>query len=163
MKQSSLAAKLLEARARFGKLAPSANGQHSPRTAGTRRWLHWAIASLLVLGAGAGTFAVLHFAVLTRLPSTMLGKWLVVGGEMDGATLEFQRDGAMVGKVNMAGKEGKIQAKVEVDGETLRITSINPSTNRPETDVQTIHTLTAERFVIEDRKGTVLNMERLKE
>jgi hypothetical protein len=93
----------------------------------------------------------------------MLGKWLVVGGDMDGATLEFKRDGAMLGTVNMKGKEGKIKAAVEVDGETLRITSVNPYTKQPETDVQTIRTLSNDQFIIEDRKGVILKMQRLHE
>jgi uncharacterized protein (TIGR03066 family) len=114
----------------------------------------------LVLAAVVA-FAVLRFVILSRVPQALLGKWLVVGGEMDGATLEFFRDGTMIGKVNMDGKEGTIKGKVEVDGDTLRITSTNPFTRRPETDVQTIRTLTEDRLVLEDRKGTVLSMQRL--
>jgi len=60
----------------------------------------------------------------------------------------------------MDGKEGTIKATVEVEGESLRITSVNPHTGQAVTDVQTIRTLAAGQFVIEDRKGTVLVMER---
>jgi len=131
-----------------------------------RSWLWlagWPAALALVVLAGAGTYALFHFVILSRVPHAMLGKWVVVGGEMHGAVLEFSRDGTMTAKVNMDGKEGTIKAKVEVDGETMRVTSTNPLTQRPETDTQTIHVLTADEFVIEDRKGTVLRMERLQE
>ncbi len=163
MKLSALATKVLKARQRSRNTSTSEQAQPAaPGRTESRLW-RAALALLCVAVAAGATFAVLHFFVLSRLPPAMLGKWLVVGGEMDGATLDFQRDGKMIGKVNMKGKEGTITARVEVDGKTLRITSINPSTNQPETDTQTIHTLTAERFVIEDRKKTVLSMERLRE
>ncbi len=118
---------------------------------------------MCIVVVAVATFALFHFVILTRVPHAMLGKWLVVGGDMDGATLEFHRDGSMIGIVNMKGKEGKIKAQVEVDGETISVTSTNPITNRPETDVQTIRALTDDQFVLQDRKGTVLRMQRLRE
>jgi hypothetical protein len=45
----------------------------------------------------------------------------------------------------------------------MHITTTNPFTNQAETDTQTILTLTDSQLVIEDRKGTVLRMERLHE
>ena len=162
MKQSSLSAKLVRIRWRLSK-ARSAQPQTRRAASAKRRWLHWTFALLLVAAAAAGTFAVLHFAVLSRVPHAMLGKWHVVGGEMDGAILEFRRDGTLIGTVNMKGKEGKIKGTVELDGQALRITSVNPHTKQPETDTQTIHVLTTEQFVIEDRKGTKLTMQRLHE
>lgn len=123
----------------------------------------WLVPVVCMLLAAAGTYALFHFVILSRVPHAMLGKWLVVGGEMDGATLEFHRDGSMIGIVNMKGKEGKIKAQVEADGDTLRITSLNPFTKQPETDTQAVRMLTADQFVLEDRKGTVLKMERLRE
>jgi uncharacterized protein (TIGR03066 family) len=131
---------------------------------GSRIWLPpWLVAVACIAVGGGATFSVLHFVILSRVPHAILGKWVVIEGELKGGTLEFRRDGTMIGKVNMKGKEGTIKATVEVEGETMRITSINPYTNRSETDVQTIRTLEDDRFVIEDRKGTTLIMERLRE
>lgn len=140
--------------------APAAPPQTRPRP---RAALVWLAVLGCVLLAGAASYAVLRFVVLSRVPHALLGKWYVVGGDMDGATLEFDRDGKMIGTVNMKGKEGKIKGKAEVDGQTLRITSTNPFTGRAETVTQTIRTLTEDRLVIEDEKGAVLQMERLLE
>jgi hypothetical protein len=137
-------------------------------------WLpSWLVALTFIAIIGAGSYAVFHFFILTRVPRAMLGTWVVVdvttaaGAKGDealmGGTLEFRRDGTMIGTINMDGKEGKIKATVEVDEETMRISSVNPSTGQKVTDVQTIRTLDGDRFVIEDRKGTVLVMERLRE
>ncbi len=129
-----------------------------------RRWLPtWLIALVCMMLVGIITYAVFHYVILTRVPHAMVGKWLVVGKEMKGATLEFTRQGAMIGTVNMEGTEGKIKGRVKVSGKTMWITTINPITNEPHTDVQTIRTLSANQFIIEDRKGTVLKMEPLRE
>jgi hypothetical protein len=104
----------------------------------------------------------------------MVGTWVVMevkttgaGQEADealkGGRLDFRRDGTMICQTNMDGKGHTIKATVAVDEKTLRITSVNPHTGQSVTDVQTIRTFTGDRFVIEDRKGTVLIMERLRD
>jgi hypothetical protein len=138
---------------------PDRNG-HKQQDAQSWRWL---CAPAFVVVVALAAYALFHFVILSHVPYAMLGKWLVVGGEMDGATVEFQRDGSMTGIVNMKGKEGKILAKVEVENDLLRITSVNPYTKQPETDVHTIRMLHDDQLVIEDRKGTVLKMERLRQ
>ena len=144
--------------------SPEPNSASSSATPGSvRAWPRRMLTAAAFILMVAATFALFHFVILTRVPHAMLGKWLVVGGEMDGATLEFSRDGSMLGIVNMQGKEGKIKAQVEVEGERLSITSANPFTKQAVTDTQTIRALTDDQFVIEDRKGTVLRMERLRE
>jgi hypothetical protein len=132
-------------------------------SAAPERWPGWIATTAWVLLIAGASYALFHYVILTRVPHHMIGTWLVVGGDMDGARLEFTRDGAMTGVVNMKGKAGKIEAKVEVENDTLRITSVNPYTNQPETDVQTIRVLRDDEFVIEDRKGTVMKMQRLRQ
>ena len=137
-------------------------------------WLpHGLIALTVVALVGAGSYAVFHFFILTRIPHAMAGTWVVMdvrtkeGAKADealkGGKLEFRRDGTMIGTINMDGKEGKIEATVEVEEVIMRITSVNPSNGQKVTDVQTIRTLDRDRFVIEDHKGTMLVMERLRE
>jgi hypothetical protein len=103
----------------------------------------------------------------------MVGTWVVMevkttqganpDASLKGGTLEFRRDGTMIGKVNMGGKEAKIEATVEVERDSLRITSVNPNNGQKVTDVQTIRAIESDRFVIEDHKGTVPLMQRLRE
>jgi hypothetical protein len=142
-------------------------------TGPSSRKVHSLAPIALILLAAAGTYAGLHFYVLARVPNAMVGTWVVVdvktrgSGKTDdslkGGRLEFHRNGTMIGKVNMDGKEGTIKASVEVEGDILRITSVNPKTGQTMTDVQTIRTLEGDRFVIENHQGTVLMMERLRE
>lgn len=141
-------------------------------TKASSKW-RWLIALAFVAFSGAGSYAILHYFVLTRIPHVMVGTWLVMkvktteGAMADqslkGGTLEFRRDGTMTGTINMEGKKGTINANVEVEEKTLRITTVNPNNGQKVTDVQTIRTLEGDRFVIEDRKGTILMMERLRE
>jgi uncharacterized protein (TIGR03066 family) len=90
----------------------------------------------------------------------MLGKWVVTQGEMVGATLEFYRDGTMIGRLTKDGKEGVIKARVRADGTTLWSTTTNPMTRREETATQAIVSLTDSELVLEDDKGGVIRMER---
>jgi uncharacterized protein (TIGR03066 family) len=159
MKPSSRMSRLLT-RKRPARVTPDGNPGASELTP-PRPWLpHWVVPLLCVTVAAVATFALFEYLILSKVPRAMLGKWVVVEGEMEGATLEFFRDGRMLAKVNMQGKEGVIKAQVEVDGQTMRSTTVNPFTKMEETDTQTIVTLTDTQFVIEDRKGTVMKMER---
>ncbi|MBI3407228.1 MAG: hypothetical protein HY040_02585 [Planctomycetes bacterium] len=136
--------------------------------------LRWVAALALIALAGAGGYSILHFYVLTRIPLAMVGTWVVMevkigGGDksneaLKGGRMQFHRDGTMILQTNMDGKGYTIKATVEVEDDTLRITTVNPSNKRETaTDVHTIRTLERDRFVIEDRKGTILMMERLRE
>ena len=133
--------------------------------------LKWLLGLTLILLAGAGAYAILHFYVLTRIPLAMVGTWVVTDvkatGEgrsneaLTGGRMYFHRDGTVVVQANMDGKGYTIKATAAVEGDVLRITSVNPNTGQSATDVQTIRTLAKDQLIIEDRKGTVLTMERL--
>lgn len=137
--------------------------QGTPKQAPKRSWLRWAVPLLCVLVSGGGTFALFEYVILSKLPRELLGKWVVIEGEMEGATAEFSRNGTTIWKVNMKGKEGIIKGRAEVDGETMRIMTTNPMTKEPVTDTQTILTLNENQLVIEDQKGTIIKLERLRE
>jgi uncharacterized protein (TIGR03067 family) len=172
MKQSSLTAKLLKAKQAADR--STHESQHaSPNLGLTSRW-KWACVLLFVALTAGTSYAVVYFFVLTRIPHQLVGTWVVMevkvgGGEksneaLKGGRMQFHRDGTMILQTNMDGKGYTIKATVEVEDETLRITSVNPNNkNETATDVHTIRTLEGDRLVIEDRKGTMLVMERLRE
>jgi hypothetical protein len=137
-------------------------------------WLpHWLIALTVVALVGAGSYAIFHYYVLTRIPHAMVGTWVVMDVKTNAddksnqalkdGRFVFRRDGTLTVMTNMDGKGYTIKATVEVEDDILRITSVNPNNGQKATDVQTIRTLEGDRFVIEDSKGTMLMMERLRE
>jgi uncharacterized protein (TIGR03066 family) len=115
---------------------------------------------LLALGIASGTWALFEFVVWNRLPAELVGKWVVQGGEQDGATFDFHRNGTMVGRINVRGNEGIINAQAAVEGDALLITTQNPTTKRGETKKQTIKTLNATDLVLQDEQKNVFRMER---
>jgi uncharacterized protein (TIGR03066 family) len=132
------------------------------RPVSRRRWLPtWAIVLLLVALSGAAAYALLDYVILAKVPTELVGRWRVVSGQMTGATFEFRRDGTMIGRMFVDGKENVLEGKAKSDGKTLRTTSTNPFTGKSETGTQTILTLTATELVTEDKNGTRVMMERV--
>src|SRR5262245_58878156 len=62
---------------------------------GTFGLWHWTVLALCLLLVGGGTWAVFEFFIWTRLPSDLVGKWMVQAGPMSGGTFEFSRNGAL--------------------------------------------------------------------
>jgi hypothetical protein len=154
--------------------ASSGNGSKPVLNHANARLPRWLVALPLIALAGAGSYAFFHFFILTRVPSALVGTWVVMevkigGGDksneaLKGGRMQFHRDGTMILQTNMDGKGYTIKATVEVEDETLRIITANPNNKEEKAiDVHTIRTLAGNRFVIEDRKGTTLMMERLRE
>src|SRR5262249_19002732 len=126
------------------------------------RWLPKCAVVLLVIALTAGAaFVVFELVLPGPIPRELVGRWRVVGGQMNGATFEFQRDGTMLGRLTINGKEGLIEGKAAVNGKTLRTTTTNPFTGGAETGAQTVVTLTEAEFVTEDRTGTRITMKRV--
>ena len=115
---------------------------------------------LLAAGIAAGTWAFFEFVVWNKLPAELVGKWVVQGGEQDGATFDFYRNGSMVGRINNRGKMDIVEADVAVEGNTLFITTQHPLTKAELTKKQTIKTLDATRLVLQDEQNHVFRMER---
>jgi uncharacterized protein (TIGR03066 family) len=132
---------------------PSVPARRSPRK--------WAIALLVVLLAAGGTFVLFEYVIVSKVPRELVGRWRVVGGQMDGFVMEFSRRGAMTGRKSAAEGEVVIEGRARVDGATLRTTTVNPFTGREDTGTQTIVTLTETEFVTEDGTGTRIRMQRL--
>jgi uncharacterized protein (TIGR03066 family) len=95
-----------------------------------------------------------------KLPDKLVGKWVVKGGKMDGATFDFHSNGTMVGRVNVDGKEGMIKARVRVEGNKLFSVTRNPNTGKDETSTLTIKTLSARELILEDERGQVMTLNR---
>src|SRR5262245_46877949 len=116
----------------------------APRVFGLPRWAVILLTIALVAGV---SFLAFEFLLPGRIPRELVGRWRVVGGSMDGTTFEFQRNGTMIGKATVNGKEGLIEGTAEVSGNTLRTTTTNPFTRKSDTGMQTIVTLTETEFV----------------
>ena len=114
-----------------------------PRGSGLKKWL---VVLLVVAVVAGASFAAFAFVLPDRVPPELVGKWRVVDGPMDGMTLEFQRNGAMIGRANVEGTERLLEGTADVRDGTLRTTTINSFTNRAETGTQTIVTLTETEF-----------------
>jgi uncharacterized protein (TIGR03066 family) len=136
-----------------GSAKPAAGGLWLPK------WLIIVVCIALVAGA---SFAAFEFLLPGRVPPELVGRWRVVGGPTDGMTMEFHRDGTMIGRATINGKEGVLEGTAEVTDKTLRTTTTNPFTNKAETGTQTILTLTETEFVTEDQKGTRITMVRVR-
>ena len=123
------------------------------------------VISLLLLAAGAtaGTWAFFEFVVWNRLPSELVGRWEVIQGprEYKDAVFEFHRSGKMMGYVNVNELLKVIPADVRVEGDKIYSTTTNPQTGKEHVSVQTIRTLTAREFVVEDSKGIRTHMRRI--
>ncbi len=136
------------------KKTPSAIQSFRPR-----RWL---MVGMVLAATAFGTWALLEYVVLAKLSYPLVGKWVVKGGEQDGATFDFYRNGGMIGRVNVAGREGIIDARVRVEGNTLLTTTRNPRTAQDETRPQTIQVLTDQELILVDESKQVLRMTRAK-
>jgi uncharacterized protein (TIGR03066 family) len=129
---------------------------------GHSRW-RWALLALCLLVPFGGTWAAFEFVVWNRLPGALVGKWVVTEGEQEGATFDFYRGGTMVGRINMKGREGIVEARVRVEDKTLFITTTNPFTHQEETRTQAIRVMTGTELVLEDGEGHVFPMRRAQE
>jgi uncharacterized protein (TIGR03066 family) len=136
-------------------------GQKRPASAAANRsGLRIGVLAATLLLAGCGSWVFAEFVLWNKLPSELVGKWVVEGGEQDGATFDFYRGGTMVGRVNLNGREGVINARVEIQDDRLRATTKNPNTGAMETRTQKIVQLTRARLVLRDERGNVLYMTR---
>jgi uncharacterized protein (TIGR03066 family) len=148
------------ARARQHGDPAARGGEALPRRG---RWLSKAAVILLAIAVtAAAAFAVFEFVLPGRIPPELVGQWRVVGGDMDGTTFEFQRNGTMIARGTVSGKEGRLEGKAEVTGKLLRTTTVNPLTGREETGTQTIITLTETEFVTDDTRGKRTTMKRVR-
>jgi uncharacterized protein (TIGR03066 family) len=134
-------------------------GERKPPRVSAAPW-RWAMLALCLLLTAGGTWAVFEFSIWSRIPHVLVGKWVVQGGEQDGATFDFYRNGTMRGRINVRGKEGIIDGRVRVEGDSFLVTTRNPRTRRDEVQVLKIEQLTRTRLDVKDPRGVVMRMEK---
>ena len=122
-----------------------------------RRIILLGFGMLLAFGA---TWALMEFVVWNKLPSALVGKWVVKDGEQEGATFDFFRDGRMIANINNRGNHDIINAQVTVDGELLLITTQHPVTKAEMTKKFLVKTLSANYLVLDDEQKVTWRMER---
>src|SRR5262245_26466017 len=103
--------------------------QPLPVTRGSSAW-RWLIPIFCVVVVGVGSWAATEHFIFNKVPGQLVGKWVVLGGDQDGATFDFYRSGVMEGRINVGGKEGRISARVHVEGKNLFSTTTNPNTGQ---------------------------------
>ena len=130
-----------------------------PAVHSSRLW-RWTRIGIVVAVTSLGTWAVLEYVVLSKLPRALVGKWVVDGGEQEGATFDFYRNGRMIGRMNVKGREGIIDARVRVDGDKLLTTTRNPKTGQKETRPQSIQVLTERNMTLVDEQNQILRLKR---
>jgi hypothetical protein len=136
------------------------SGEAPPPAAASSSPWRWLVPALCLLIAAGGTWAVFEFLILSKLPPELLGKWVVVGGDQDGADFDFFRNGTMRGRINVKGTEHRVDARARVEDKVLYSTTTNPHTGQDETRAQKIVTLTERELVLQDGRGELLKMKR---
>jgi hypothetical protein len=112
------------------------------------------------LGLCAATWAFFEFVVWNKLPSALVGKWVVMEGPDEGGTVDFYRNGTMVAVVNNRGLKGIMKARIRVEGKNIHVTTTHQLTGAEGTRVQTIRVLDAQYLVLEDERGVSVKLER---
>jgi hypothetical protein len=130
-----------------------------PQVAVKRSWKRPLLLALTVLLAFGATWAFCELVLWSKVPSELVGKWVVTEGPQVGATFDFYRSGTMVGRVNDAGNEAIVNASIRVEDKKIYSTTRNPQTGRDDTMVLTIRTLGPNALVV-DGQGQILIMER---
>lgn len=148
-----------ERRLRKSRVGSTQAAPAPARPVSRRKWL---LLTLVALLAGVGAWAVFERVVWARVPSELVGKWVVTEGLQEGATFDFYGNGTLVGKVNAGGKEAIVNARVRVEEKKIYSTTRNPNTDQDDTTVLIIRTLTARELVVEDKQGQLMKMERAK-
>jgi uncharacterized protein (TIGR03066 family) len=113
------------------------------------------------VAAAVLTYAFFEYWLPGKVPSALVGKWAVQGGEQAGVTLEFRRHGAFQARVNVGGKMGGVDGRAEVEGDNLRIFSVNPQTGIEEAKTHLIKKLTETELILQDPTGISSTMVRL--
>jgi uncharacterized protein (TIGR03066 family) len=119
----------------------------------SRWWRRLLMVVCCFLGAGLLTFLLFEYLIPGKVPSALVGKWLVQGGEQAGVTLEFGRHGAFQATASVGGQVGGFKGRVEVDGEKLHIFSVNPQTGEEEAKTHVIEKLTDTELILRDQRG----------
>ncbi|MCE9530391.1 MAG: lipocalin family protein, partial [Planctomycetes bacterium] len=84
----------------------------------------------------------------------IVGTWSVTKGEEvpPGTTIEFTKEGKLVFKLTLNGKEVKLEGTYKIEKDKLTVSMKTPD-GKDDTETDTIKTLTADAMVLVDPKG----------
>jgi uncharacterized protein (TIGR03066 family) len=93
--------------------------------------------------------------------SKIVGVWIVVKGEgvPAGTPMEFTKDGKLVLKFEINGKEIKMEGTYKVDGDKVTVSMKTPD-GKEDVETDTIKELTDSKFVVTDPKGKEVEFKR---
>ena len=146
------------------RMARALSTEEPSKSAGQRKSRFWFRVSIIVccfVAAAVLTYTFFEYCLPGKVPSALVGKWAVRGGEQAGVTLEFRRHGAFQARANVGGKMGGVDGRAEVEGENFRIFSVNPQTGIEEAKTHLIKSLTETETILEDPSGVSSTMVRL--
>ena len=126
-----------------------------------RRRLLLLLLGCLLLAAG-GTWAMLELVVWNKLPRDLVGTWVVVEGEMEGATFEFHRDGSMVVREDVGTRRHILKGEAALEDRVLYVTTRDED-GEEVTLAHTIRVLSPRELVLETEQGKLLKLERAEE
>jgi uncharacterized protein (TIGR03066 family) len=133
-----------------------------PNTGSADKWSfkRMVLFSLCVVLAGGVTWAAFEFVIWRKVPTELVGKWVVEGGSQDGATFDFSRRGGLESHLNKGGNDQILEGRVTVVDKTMSITTRNPYTGQNDTKTCQIRELTEKTLVVEFPNGEVFRMAR---
>jgi uncharacterized protein (TIGR03066 family) len=146
------------------KASPMPQQARKPEKASKAQLLlpRWAIIVLCLVLACGGTVAFCEYFVFAKIPTELVGKWVVQGGPQDGSTFDFSRNGTLEAHINAQGYDHPLNATIAVDDKQMRITTRNPHTNQDETRTCLIRELTADSLIVEFEQNETFKMVRVK-
>jgi uncharacterized protein (TIGR03066 family) len=125
-----------------------------------RRRLRWlGVACCFVLACGTAYVLAENFLV-TRIPEALVGTWKVVGGEQDGVTLRFHRNGAFEAHVRRGDQEPVVRGHVEVEDKQVHIISQDSATGAKDKKTHIIRSISENEMVLEDPRGVASRLVR---
>jgi hypothetical protein len=125
-----------------------------------RGWGRTLLFLAIAIAVAASTFALFEYVIWAKIPPALVGKWVVEGGDQDGATFDFSRNGKMLGRINVANNTHWINARVRVEDDFLITTTWHPQTGQENTTKQTIRTLDDQTLNLVDQRGQILRLVR---
>jgi uncharacterized protein (TIGR03066 family) len=125
-----------------------------------RRWPLALFLLLCLVGSAVISYAV-FVNVGENVPPELAGLWQVTDGPLQGATLEFRRDGTVVATKMEHGTKSTTTSSAKIDGKKIYLTSKDDVSGKDDTVVQTIVRLNAEELIIRDMDKHIYRMKRV--
>jgi hypothetical protein len=124
----------------------------------------WALLLGITAITAAATFALFEYVILSKIPVTLLGKWVVVTHDADreavGMTMEFFRDASVITRMG-GGEDVPGAAKVRNDKLFISIPNRNSRTGEHATLAYLLIEMSPTQLLLEDESGSGMKLERV--